>query len=40
MGMRMNGWYDLTSLDAINEEEDEQGLRESLRYALRASCMH
>jgi hypothetical protein len=37
MGMRMNGWYDLTSLDAINEEEDEQGLRESLRCMPEAS---
>ncbi|BDA41540.1 Acyl-protein thioesterase 1 [Coccomyxa sp. Obi] len=32
MGMRMNGWYDLKSLDPINENEDEQGLKESLRY--------
>lgn len=33
----MNGWYDLFSLDAINEEEDEEGLAESLRYRLSAS---
>ena len=31
MGMRMNGWYDLKSLDPINEDEDEEGLKESLR---------
>jgi len=37
MGMRMNGWYDLFSLDAINEGEDEEGLAESLRYRMLAS---
>ena len=35
MGMRMNGWFDLTSLDKINDREDEDGLRESMRQALR-----
>lgn len=31
MGMRMNGWFDLTSLDKINADEDELGLRESMK---------
>lgn len=31
MGMRMNGWYDLYSIDKINAVEDTAGLHESLR---------
>ena len=31
MGMRMNAWSDLTSLDKINADEDELGLRESMK---------
>ncbi len=31
MGMRMHGWFDLYSLDKINDREDEEGLRESMR---------
>ena len=27
MGMRMHGWFDLYSLDKINDREDEEGLR-------------
>ena len=38
MGMRMNGWYDLYSLDKINDGEDTAGLQESLRCSLSASC--
>ena len=34
MGMRMNGWFDLTSLDKINADEDELGLRESIEVSL------
>ena len=32
-GMRMRGWYDLYSLDKINEGEDVEGLKESMRSA-------
>ena len=31
MGMRMRGWYDLYSLDKINDGEDVEGLKESMR---------
>jgi hypothetical protein len=33
MGMMMPGWYDLNSLDAIDQREDAAGLAESLRCA-------
>ena len=33
-GMVMTGWYDINSLEAINMEEDEAGLRESMRYVM------
>ncbi|GBF92974.1 hypothetical protein Rsub_05810 [Raphidocelis subcapitata] len=32
MGMRMPGWYDISSLDDIDQREDAEGLRESKRY--------
>ncbi|KAG1668166.1 hypothetical protein FOA52_005158 [Chlamydomonas sp. UWO 241] len=32
MGMRMNGWYDIKSLEDIDQSEDEAGLMESKRY--------
>lgn len=32
MGMRMPGWYDITSLEDINQSEDGPGLMESKRY--------
>lgn len=31
MGMNMTGWYDIASLDGINQQEDEEGLTESKR---------
>eukprot|EP00884_Botryococcus_braunii_P017011 jgi/Botrbrau1/3994/Bobra.0016s0007.2 len=31
-GMSMPGWYDITSLDGINANEDKEGLEESKRY--------
>lgn len=34
MGMSMNGWYDIASLQDINQREDAEGLRESKRSAL------
>eukprot|EP00877_Chromochloris_zofingiensis_P014740 jgi/Chrzof1/951/Cz01g34270.t1 len=30
--MSMPGWYDITSLEDINQKEDQQGLKESQRY--------
>eukprot|EP00191_Tetraselmis_sp_GSL018_P024502 CAMPEP_0177626906 /NCGR_PEP_ID=MMETSP0419_2-20121207/30913_1 /TAXON_ID=582737 /ORGANISM="Tetraselmis sp., Strain GSL018" /LENGTH=284 /DNA_ID=CAMNT_0019128011 /DNA_START=219 /DNA_END=1071 /DNA_ORIENTATION=+ len=32
MGMVMTGWYDISSLEEVNQKEDEQGIRESWRY--------
>lgn len=32
MGMRMPGWYDISSLEDIDQKEDEPGLVESKRY--------
>ncbi|GAX75460.1 hypothetical protein CEUSTIGMA_g2903.t1 [Chlamydomonas eustigma] len=32
MGMKMTGWYDIASLEDINQKEDASGLRESQRY--------
>lgn len=32
MGMRMPGWFDIASLDDIDQREDAGGLRESARY--------
>ncbi|KAI8464857.1 MAG: Phospholipase/Carboxylesterase-domain-containing protein [Monoraphidium minutum] len=32
MGMRMPGWYDISSLEDIDQREDEAGLAESKRY--------
>uniref|UniRef100_A0A7S1X842 Phospholipase/carboxylesterase/thioesterase domain-containing protein n=1 Tax=Tetraselmis chuii TaxID=63592 RepID=A0A7S1X842_9CHLO len=32
MGMVMTGWYDITSLDKINAQEDVEGIKESWRY--------
>jgi hypothetical protein len=29
--MMMTGWYDLASLDKFEENEDEEGIRESWR---------
>lgn len=31
MGMRMPGWYDISSLDDIDQREDAGGLHESKR---------
>jgi len=31
-GMVMTGWYDLSSLDKVEEQEDEDGIRESWRF--------
>lgn len=39
MGMRMPGWFDLYSLDKINDREDKEGLRESMRYGLNAEML-
>ncbi len=36
MGMRMNVWYDLYSLDKINDSEDITGLKESLRFGWKS----
>jgi lysophospholipase-2 len=30
--MRMSGWYDISSLEDIDQSEDAEGLRESQRY--------
>eukprot|EP01025_Chloroclados_australasicus_P014946 TRINITY_DN1707_c0_g2_i1.p2 TRINITY_DN1707_c0_g2~~TRINITY_DN1707_c0_g2_i1.p2 ORF type:complete len:265 (-),score=24.92 TRINITY_DN1707_c0_g2_i1:268-1062(-) len=32
MGMRMPGWYDITSLSSIDQQEDRTGIEESSRY--------
>lgn len=31
MGMRMPGWYDISSLEDINQREDKEGVLESKR---------
>lgn len=38
MGMVMTGWYDLTSLDNLTAEEDEEGIRESWRFVPCGTC--
>jgi hypothetical protein len=39
MGMRMPGWYDIASLEDINQREDEPGLVESKRRARCAALV-
>ena len=34
MGMSMNGWYDIASLQDINQREDAEGLQESKRLVV------
>jgi predicted esterase len=34
MGMRMPGWYDIKSLEDIDQREDREGILESQRYVL------
>ena len=31
MGMRMTGWFDIASLDEISQQEDVQGLKDSVQ---------
>ncbi|KAF5831818.1 Phospholipase/Carboxylesterase-domain-containing protein [Dunaliella salina] len=35
-GMRMTGWYDINSIEAINMKEDAEGLKESQRWVSRS----
>ena len=34
MGMKMPGWYDIASLEDINQKEDAEGLHESKRWVV------
>ena len=38
MGMKMPGWYDIASLEDINQKEDAEGLHESKRWVGGVNC--